>query len=102
MSQALVLAVAVAVSVGFSAAELAWQSVPSVWRELRDNGYGLAVQIPCPPESESKVIPSAGNLPTGGRDRCRVDAVLSADVDDAPMRQRQYTAPVEVPSASAH
>ena len=56
MSQALVLAVAVAASVGFSAAELAWQSVPSVWPELRDNGYGLAVQIPCPPESESKVI----------------------------------------------
>ena len=28
-----------------------------------------------------------------------VDAVLSADVDDAPMRQRQYTARVEVPSA---
>ena len=30
-----------------------------------------------------------------------VDAVLSADVGDAPMRQRQYTARVEAPSASA-
>jgi hypothetical protein len=30
-----------------------------------------------------------------------VDAVLSADVGDAPMRRRQYTAPVETPSASA-
>ena len=30
-----------------------------------------------------------------------MDAVLSADVDDAPMRQRQYTAPVHVPSAKA-
>jgi hypothetical protein len=30
-----------------------------------------------------------------------VDAVLSADVDDAPMRQRQYTAPLHVPSAKA-
>ena len=29
-----------------------------------------------------------------------VDAVLSADVGDAPMRQRQYTAPIEAPSAS--
>src|SRR5262245_39164532 len=29
-----------------------------------------------------------------------VDAVLSADVGDAPMRQRQYTARVEAPSAS--
>jgi hypothetical protein len=28
-----------------------------------------------------------------------VDAVLSADVGDAPMRQRQYTARVEAPSA---
>jgi hypothetical protein len=28
-----------------------------------------------------------------------VDAVLSADVGDAPMRQRQYTAPVQAPSA---
>jgi hypothetical protein len=28
-----------------------------------------------------------------------VDAVLSADVGDAPMRQRQYTAPVHAPSA---
>jgi hypothetical protein len=28
-----------------------------------------------------------------------VDAVLSADVGDAPMRQRQYTALVEAPSA---
>ena len=30
-----------------------------------------------------------------------VDAVLSADVGDAPMRQRQYTAPVQAPSAFA-
>ena len=30
-----------------------------------------------------------------------VDAVLSADVGDAPMRQRQYTAPVHAPSAQA-
>ena len=30
-----------------------------------------------------------------------VDAVLSADVGDAPMRQRQYTAPVHAPSAYA-
>jgi hypothetical protein len=29
-----------------------------------------------------------------------VDAVLSADVGDAPMRQRQYTAPVDAPSAA--
>ena len=28
-----------------------------------------------------------------------VDAVLSADVGDAPMRRRQYTARVEAPSA---
>jgi len=28
-----------------------------------------------------------------------VDAVLSADVGDAPMRQRQYTARVETPPA---
>ena len=28
-----------------------------------------------------------------------VDAVLSADVDDAPIRQRQYTAPVHTPLA---
>jgi len=28
-----------------------------------------------------------------------VDAVLSADVDDAPMRRRQYTAPVHAPLA---
>ena len=30
-----------------------------------------------------------------------VDAVLSVDVGDAPMRQRQYTAPVHAPSAQA-
>ena len=30
-----------------------------------------------------------------------VDAVLPADVGDAPMRQRQYTAPVHAPSAYA-
>jgi antitoxin (DNA-binding transcriptional repressor) of toxin-antitoxin stability system len=30
-----------------------------------------------------------------------VDAVLSADVGDAPMRQRQYTAPVHASSAQA-
>ena len=30
-----------------------------------------------------------------------VDAVLSADVGDAPMRQRQYTAPVRAPPAQA-
>ena len=30
-----------------------------------------------------------------------VDAVLSADVGDAPMRQRQYTAPIHAPSAKA-
>src|SRR4029453_12588220 len=28
-----------------------------------------------------------------------VDAVLSADVDDAPIRQREYTAPVHAPLA---
>ena len=30
-----------------------------------------------------------------------MDAVLSADVGDAPMRQRQYTAPIHAPSAKA-
>jgi hypothetical protein len=38
-------------------------------------------------------------LTTTTRPDVGVDAVLSADVGDAPMRQRQYTAPVHGPSA---
>jgi hypothetical protein len=55
---------------------------------------GTALRARCPLSRAGKEIILTTDTTDVG-----VDAVLSADVDDAPMRQRQYTAPVETPSA---
>src|SRR5512145_2511703 len=69
------------------------------------NGHDELLSRPCLRHSPARPLSA---LPGRKRDHpdddktdVGVDAVLSADVGDAPMRQRQYTAPVEAPSASA-
>jgi len=55
-----------------------------------------AIRARCPLSGAGKEI-----ILTMTKTDVGVDAVLSADVGDAPMRQRQYTAPVHAPSAQA-
>jgi len=56
--------------------------------------YRTAIRARCPLSRAGKeIILTMTKTDVGG------DAVLSADVGDAPMRQRQYTAPVHAPSA---
>jgi len=53
-----------------------------------------ALRARCPLSRAGKeIIPDDDTTDVG------VDAVLSADVGDAPMRRRQYTAPVHAPPA---
>ena len=69
------------------------------------NGHDELLSRLCLPHSHTRPLSA---LPGRKRDHpdddktdVGVDAVLSADVGDAPMRQRQYTAPVHAPSAQA-
>ena len=56
--------------------------------------YRTALRARCPLSRAGKEI-----ILNDDKTDVGVDAVLSADVGDAPMRQRQYTARVEAPSA---
>src|SRR5258705_1778256 len=58
--------------------------------------YRTAIRARCPLSRAGKEIILTMTRPDVG-----VDAVLSADVDDAPIRQRQYTGPVHAPLAQA-
>ena len=58
--------------------------------------YRTAIRARCPLSRAGKEI-----ILTMTKTEVEVDAVLSADVGDAPMRQRQYTAPVHAPSEYA-
>jgi hypothetical protein len=68
------------------------------------NGHDELLSRPCLLHSPTRPLSA---LPGRKRDHpdddetdLGVDAVLPADVGDAPMRRRQYTAPVEAPPAS--
>ena len=77
---------------------LAMAIASSVGRVSPVNGHDELLSRLCLPHSHTRPLSA---LPGRKRDHpdddktdVGVDAVLSADVDDAPMRQRQYTAPV--------
>src|SRR5882672_5867126 len=77
---------------------------PASGRVSPVNDHDELLSRPCLPHSHTRPLSA---LPGRKRDHpdddktdVGVDAVLSADVDDAPMRRREYTAPALTPFIS--